>query len=331
VRAWQVQSLGEPRDALRLVELEPPEPGAGEVRLRVTATALGLPDAFMCRGVYAFSPALPFVPGQEVCGVVDAVGAGVDLPLGTRVMGVTSFTDGRGGFAELTIAPAAGLYRVPDAMSDTDAAGFRIGMSTAWIGLVRRAQLQAGEHLLVLGAAGGSGAAAVQLGRALGARVIAVVSGAEKGAYCAELGADIVIDRTVGPVADAVNAVTDGRGADVIYDPVGGDAAQGTWRCLATEGRFCAVGFASGSWVQVDTHQAVVRNHSLVGVYAGGYTRAQNEQDHEALLAFVERGAMTGGVTRTFAFEDLPLGLEAVAAGVAIGKTALLGSGRAVR
>ncbi len=320
MRAWQVHRHGQPLEALRLVELDEPEPGPGEVRLKVRAAAIGMPDAFMCQATYALTPPLPFVPGQEVCGVIDAVGAGVDLAIGTRMMAVTSFTDGRGGFAESTITRAATAYRVPDDMSDTDAAAFRIGFSTAWIGLVRRGALMAGEWLLVLGAAGGSGATAVQLGRALGARVIAVASGAEKLEFCRKMGAEVLIDRTSESVPKAVLEVTGGHGADVIYDPVGGEPAEASLRCIAAGGRLLAVGFASGRWVQVDTAHAVRRNYSLVGVYAGGYTREQSEADHEALLALVAEGRLAT-FAHEVAFDDLPAAVAAVGDGSVIGKT----------
>jgi len=305
---------------LRLVEIDEPTPGLGEVRLRVSAAAIGMPDAFMCQSTYALTPPLPFVPGQEVCGVVDAVGPDVDLALGTRIMAVTSFTDGRGGFAESTIVRAVSAFRVPDDMSDVDAAGFRIGFSTAWIGLVRRGALREGEWLLVLGAAGGSGATAVQLGRALGARVIAVASGADKVAFCQRMGADVVIDRSIESVPERVLAATDGHGADVIYDPVGGEPAEASLRCIASFGRLLAVGFASGRWVQVNTVHAVRHNYSLVGVYAGGFTREESEADHEALLALAAQGKLVN-FSHTAPFSELPAAVESVANGTVIGKT----------
>ncbi len=251
--------------------------------------------------------------------MVDAVGDDVGIALGTRVMAVTSFTDGRGGFAESTIAPASTCFRVPDAMSDVDAASFRIGFSTAWIGLVRRGALQAGESLLVLGAAGGSGAAAMQLGRALGARVIAVAAGVDKLRFCEELGADVLIDRNARSIREAVMEATDGRGADVVYDPVGGELAASAARALASGGRLLAVGFASGAWVTVTTPDLVRRNASIVGVYAGGLTAEENERDHEALLALVSAGSI-GGFARAVPFDQLPAAVEAVGAGAAIGK-----------
>ncbi len=319
MHAWQVQRHGPPRDALRLVVVDEPTPGPGELRLRVRSAAIGRPDALMCRGSYAFSPTLPFVPGQEVCGTVDAVGAGVDLPVGTRLMAVTSFFDGHGGFAEAAIARSDTAFRVPDAMRDEDAAAFRIGYSTAWIGLVRRGALQPGEWLLVLGAAGGSGLAAMQLAAALGARVIAVVAGEVKRELCARSGADVVIDRTTSSVPDAVLEATGGQGADVVFDPVGGALAGATVKCLATGGRLLAVGFASGTWVDADIWEFVRRNASIVGVYAGGQTRAEAEADHESLLALAADGRLAGA-TRVVPFGALPDALDAVDRAESVGK-----------
>jgi NADPH2:quinone reductase len=324
MRAWQVHQHGDPTTALRLVDCPEPTPGPGEVRVRVHAAALGMPDAFMCQATYALTPPLPFVPGQEVCGTIDALGPDVahDGPLrvGMRVMGVTLFTDGRGGFAESTILRVGGTFPVPEAMTDTDAAGFRIGYSTAWIGLVRRGRLQPGETLLVLGAAGGSGATALQVGAALGARVIAVAAGADKAAYLTALGADVVIDRTqVGSVRDAVSAATDGRGVDVIYDPVGGAPAEAVLRCLRSGGRILAVGFASGRWVEVSTVHAVRHNYSLVGVYAGGYTAEETNADQDALIALAAAGKLAS-VVHAVPFDELPTALVDVAQGRVVGK-----------
>jgi NADPH:quinone reductase len=319
VDAWQVQRHGPPGEVLRRVVVDEPVPGPGELRLRVRAAAIGLPDALMCRGRYAFSPPLPFVPGQEVCGTVDALGPGVEFSLGTRLMAVTSFFDGHGGFAEAALARSNTAFRVPDAMGDEDAAVFRIGYSTAWIGLVRRGALQSGEWLLVLGAAGGSGLAAVQLGAALGARVIAVVAGEAKRELCASSGADVVVDRTAGPVPDAVMEATGGSGVDVVYDPVGGAFAGSMARCLAPGGRLLAVGFASGGWVEADISELVRRNASIVGVYAGGQTRAEAEADHEQLLTLAADGRL-GGATQVVTFDALPEALSAVDRAAAVGK-----------
>ena len=319
MHAWQVQRHGRPSDALRRVVVDEPVPGPGELRLRVLSAGIGLPDALMCRGSYAFSPTLPFVPGQEVCGTVDAVGPGVELSLGTKLMAVTNFFDGHGGFAEATIARSGSAFRVPDTMRDEDAAAFRIGYSTAFIGLVRRGALQPGEWLLVLGGAGGSGLAAVQLGAALGARVIAVAAGAAKRELCASSGADIVVDRTVSSVPDAVMEATGGHGVDVVYDPVGGAFAGAMARCLASGGRLLALGFASGRWVDADISEFVRRNASVVGVYAGGQTRTEAEADHEQLLALAADGSL-GRSPRVVPFDVLPDVLDAVDRAEAVGK-----------
>ena len=323
MRAWQVTAHGEPADVLRLVDVDEPEPLPGHVRVRVEAAAIGMPDVFMCRNTYAFQPPLPFVAGQEVCGLVDAVGEGADVPLGARVMGVTAFYAGQGGFAEASVLQAATAFRVPDEMSAVDAAGFRIGFSTAWVGLVRRGQLAAGETLAVLGAAGGSGITAVQLGAALGARVVAVASGEAKADLCRRLGAEVVVDRSSEDVTEAILDATDGKGADLVYDPVGGETAAQALAALATGGRFLAVGFGSGEWVRAETHELVLRNQSLVGVYAGGHTREEDEADHEALLDLFARGRLQPFAT-AHAFEDLPTAISAVADGSAVGKQVLV-------
>jgi len=314
-----VSAPGEPGEVLRREEVAVPEPGPGEIRLRVRTAGLGLPDALLCRGSYAFTPPRPFVPGQEVCGTVDAVGPGTDGEVGARVMAVTNFFDGRGGLAEYTIARFDSVFRVPESMDDLVAGGFRIGSSTAWVALVRRGRAVAGERLLVLGAAGGSGAAAVALGRVLGLTVIAVVSDDRRAALCRRLGADVVVDRTAGPVVDAVLAVTDGEGVDLVFDPVGGDAAAATVGCLARDARLLAVGFASGSWARPDPWALVRRNAALVGVYAGGYTRAENLADHEALLDVFGAGRLPS-VVEEVAFADAAAAVGALADGTAVGK-----------
>jgi NADPH2:quinone reductase len=324
MRAWQVREPGEPGAVLELVETDAPTPGPGQLRVAVRAAALGLPDAFMCRGSYPLTPALPFTPGQEVAGVV-VDGGGAELPVGTRVMGVTRFTEGSGGLAEETIIDTVNAFRVPEHMSDADAAAFRIGYPTAWIGLVRRGHLVEGHSVLVLGAAGGSGAAAIQVGHALGARVIAVAAGAEKGAHCAALGADVVIDRrAVEDVTVAVREATDGEGVDIVFDPVGAEAGEAASRCLARGGRFLLVGFAAGRWPTIDAARLVGRNASAVGVYVGAYDRLEHEADHAAMLRLVEAGRLHSNVTSTVGFDEIPTALEVLARGEVIGKTVAL-------
>ena len=323
MKAWQVRQHGEPQAVLRTVDTELPKPGPGQVRLRVKAAALGLPDVLMCRGVYPLTPTLPFTPGQEVAGVVTAVGEGVDHAVGERIMAVTAFDTGHGGFAEETLARAG--HPIPASMSDADAAGFYISYITGWIGLVTRGRTQPGETLAVLGAAGGCGAAAVQLGKVLGARVIAVVGGDEKAEYCRRLGADEIVNHTLESVPDALRALSDGRGVDLIYDPVGGECAAQALLGIASEGRFLGVGFASGEWAKLDMVRILIGNYSVMGVYVGAYTGGTATRDAvERLNELFRSGKITSGLVTTVGFDELPVALERLANRTAIGKTVVV-------
>ncbi|MEE8166854.1 MAG: NADPH:quinone oxidoreductase family protein, partial [Myxococcota bacterium] len=260
MRAWQTTKTGRPMEVLSLNEdARPPEPTPGTVHLEVIAAGIGLPDAFMCQGSYALTPSThPFTQGQEVVGRVLGWGEGVEgRKVGDRVMAVTSFFTGDGSFAEQCLALDDFCLPAPDGMSDAECAGFLIPFHTAYIALARRGKVEAGETLLVIGGAGGTGQAAMQIGKALGARVIATAGGPEKAEFCRSLGADHVVDYRSEDIAEGVNAATDGRGADVIYDPVGGEAFVSATQCIAHEGRILAIGFASGSWGKVDTSHLV--------------------------------------------------------------------------
>jgi NADPH2:quinone reductase len=323
MRAWQVRAHGEPMAALALVDADLPEPGPGQVRLQVRAAALGLPDVLMCRGVYPLTPALPFTPGQEVAGVVTAVGDGVDHRIGERIMAVTAFDTGRGGFADEALARAG--HPIPDAMSDADAAGFYIAYITGWIGLVTRGKVREGETLAVLGAAGGCGSAAIQLGKVLGARVVAVVGGEEKVEYCRALGADEVVDHTQQSVPDAFRELTGGRGVDLIYDPVGGQPATDALRGIASEGRLLGVGFASGEWPKIEMIDLVVGNYSVMGVYVGAYSGGTATRDAvERLNQLWADGTIGSGLTTTVGFDELPAALDRLADRTAKGKTVVV-------
>lgn len=319
-RAWVVREHGEPLDALRLESIDDVPLGPAQIRIRTRAAALGLPDVFMCRGVYPLTPQRPFVPGQEVAGVVIEAGPEASTPEGTRVMAITDFVHGRGGFAEFAVADDHNVFAIPDSMGDAEAAGFLIAFLTAWIGLVRGGRLAPRDHVLVLGAAGGTGAAAVRLAHALGSPVIAVANGADRVAHCRSLGADHVIDRsTTTDVAEAVRSITNGRGADVVYDPVGGEPGEAALRCVASEGRFLAVGFAAGAWPKVEPHRIVRGNFAFVGVYPGGYDRAARVEMVDALLGLVAEGRLDLSVDAS-PFNELPSALTRVAAGTARGR-----------
>ncbi|MCA9510386.1 MAG: NADPH:quinone oxidoreductase family protein [Myxococcales bacterium] len=325
MRAWQTVRAGTPREALALRGDAPvPAPREGTVLVDVAAAGIGLPDALMCEARYALTPPLPFTQGQEVAGRIAALGPGAEgLRVGERVMAVTSFFTGHGSFAERCLGLADFCLPVPDDMSDAEAACFLIPLHTAYIGLVQRARLAKGETLLVLGASGGTGSAAVQVGRALGARVIAAAGGPEKARYCAEQGAHDVVDHRAEDVAKVVQALTGGRGADVVYDPVGGDAFRAATRCIAHEGRLLAVGFASGSWGTVDTAHLVNRNYSVLGVMPSGYDVAFKRAAQERLVGWWREGRVGVAVDELVAFEALPDALERLVANRVRGKLAL--------
>ncbi|MGA8371421.1 MAG: NADPH:quinone oxidoreductase family protein [Acidimicrobiales bacterium] len=324
MRAWQVQAKGEPIEVLRPVVLDRPEPGPGQVRIRVTAAGIGLPDVLMCRHTYPLTPPLPFIPGQEVSGVVTAIGEGIGPLVGDRVMAVTAFQEGYGSYAEECLAPVSSVFAVPSGLADVEAAGFWIPHLTAWIGLVDRGHLVGGEWLAVLGAGGGSGIAAVQLGRLLGARVIAVVGDEERASFCRSLGAEATVDHRQGPLAPALRELTGGHGVDLIYDPVGGPLAEDAAGALARDGRWLAVGFASGTWPTAETHQLVWANAALLGVLAAGFSRAELDDIHARLSGLVDEGGLHNAVTERVPFDDLPGALQRMADRRVVGKMVMV-------
>ncbi|GHH73434.1 oxidoreductase [Kitasatospora indigofera] len=328
MRAWQVDELGEPREVMRLRELAgPPGPGPGQVRVRVRAAAVNFPDALMVRGHYQVRPPLPFTPGVELCGVVDALGEGVTgLAPGDRVIGNPVLPGG--AFAEYALLEAGAVFAAPDALDDAEAAALHIGYQTAWFALHRRAALRPGETLLVHAAAGGVGSAAVQLGKAAGARVIGVAGGAAKAAAARELGADLVVDRTAEDFVAVVKEATGGRGADVVFDPVGGDAYTGSTKCVAFEGRIVVVGFAAGQIPAPALNHALVKNYSILGLHWGLY----NTRDpravraaHEELTKLAEQGVVRPLVSARLPLAEAAAGVQLVADGRSTGRVVVLG------
>ena len=325
MKAWRVLRAGEPVDVLELSDVAVPEPGPDQMLVQVTAAGIGLPDVLMCRHTYPLTPPTPFTPGQEVAGIVEAVGPGVDVAIGTKVMSVTGFMDGHGSFAEKCIVIAGSTFPVPAGLADVDAAGFWIPHMTAWIGLVDRGRIAAGDWLAVLGAAGGSGIAAVQLGKALGANVVAVVSDEQKAEFCRRMGADATIVDARGPsggqadLAERLRQVS-GGGIDLIYDPVGGVQAEQAATALRRHGRLLAVGFAAGSWPRFETHNLVIANTSLIGVFAGGYARHELEAIHAELSALVTQGRLGKSVTARIPFAELPSAVQRLADRAVVGK-----------
>jgi len=274
MRGWQVHENGDPDDVLTWHEDIPePVPGPGQVAVRVHAAACNFPDILACQGKYQEKPPLPFVPGMEVAGEVVAVGEGARFAVGDRVVGLPVL--GHGGYAEVTLLPDDATFRWPEGMTPAQAAGLLITYQTGWCALTHRGQLKEGETLLVHAAAGGVGTAAVQLGKALGAHVIGTAGGAEKCAVAKSVGCDEVVDYRDADLVAAVKDLTGGRGADVIYDPVGGDVFDASRRIAAFEGRILVIGFAGGRIADAPTNHVLIKNYSVVGVH-WGYYRTMN-------------------------------------------------------
>ncbi len=282
MRALLVSDLADDHRGCTLTDLAEPEPGPGEVRVRVRAAAVNFPDLLMTRGAYQLKPELPFTPGLELAGEVDALGDGVTAwRVGDAVLGGNRF----GAMAEYAIVPATALRAKPVRLSWEEAAAYGVAYLTAWVALTRCGRVEPGEWVLVHGAAGGVGLATVDLAKALGARVIAAASSAEKRAALADLYApDSVIGAEPG-FRDAVKALTGGRGADVIFDPVGGDIFDESTRCIAFGGRLLVIGFASGRIPEVSVNMPLIKGFSVVGVRAGEYGRRFPERGAENIAA----------------------------------------------
>jgi len=322
MKAWRVAELGEPRDVLDLVEVPDPEPGPGQLVVRVLASAANFPDVLMCRGLYQVRPDLPFTPGVELCGQVVALGAGVTgFAVGDRVLGGAVLP--YGGFGELALMDTATTFPAPPELDDAQASSLYIGYQTGWFGLHRRARLQAGETLLVHAAAGGVGSAAIQLGKAAGARVIGVVGGPEKAEVARALGADVVVDRREQDFVEVVKAETGGRGADVVYDPVGGDTYARSTKCIAFEGRILVVGFAGGEIQSAALNHALIKNYSIVGLHWGlynTYDQAAVAECHRDLSRLAASGAVRPLVSERLALAEVSGGVQRLADGRTVGR-----------
>jgi NADPH2:quinone reductase len=330
MRAWRVHELGDPRDVLKLDEIEEPEAGPGEVVVEVEAAALNFFDILLCQGKYQERPDPPFTPGAEVAGTVLEVGEGVEgLEPGARVLTTPPLP--AGGFAQKVAAPAAGsVFPVPKAMPFEKAAALHIAYQTAHVGLHRRATLRAGETVLVHAGAGGVGSAAIQVARAAGARVIATAGGPQKVGVCRDLGAEVAVDYKDENFVDAVKEATDGRGADVIFDPVGGEVFDGSRRCVAFEGRLVVVGFTSGTIADAPTNHALVKNYSVVGLHWGLYNKVMPKlvaETHDALIELYESGDIDPLIYDAVPFGELPDALELLGSRKTYGKLVTSPSG----
>jgi NADPH:quinone reductase len=326
VKAWVVRELGGP-ESLRLEDVDAGEPANGSVRVAVRAAAINFPDALMVAGLYQVKPELPFVPGVEVSGEVVSAPASSGFKSGERVMALLDSRGlTRGGYAEIADAAAATVVRMPDSMPFEDAAGFMLTYQTGWFGLHRRARLQPGETLLVHAGAGGVGSAAIQLGKAAGAIVIATAGSDEKVELCRRLGADHAFNNKTQDFAEEVKKLTGGRGADVIFDPVGGDIFDRSTKCVAFEGRIVVVGFTSGRFGQAATNHVLIKNYSVVGLHWGLYnTRAPEliPLATRALLDLYEAGKIKPHISARLPLSEAPRALGMVAGGKSTGKVIL--------
>ncbi|GAB3867541.1 NADPH:quinone oxidoreductase family protein [Nocardioides maradonensis] len=322
MQAWRVGELGEPAKVMELVDVAVPEPGATQLVVKVLASPANFPDALMCRGLYQVRPDLPFTPGVELCGEVVAVGTEVTrFAVGDRVLGGAVLP--YGGFGELALMDVATTFAAPPQLDDAQAASLYIGYQTGWFGLHRRAHLQAGETLLVHAAAGGVGSAAIQLGKAAGARVIGVVGGPDKAEVARQLGADVVVDRRTQDFVEVVKAETGGRGADVVYDPVGGETYQRSTKCIAFEGRILVVGFAGGEIQSAALNHALVKNYSIVGLHWGLYNTydpSAVQECHDALTELAAQGLIAPLVSERLPLSEVAGGVQRLADGVTVGR-----------
>jgi NADPH2:quinone reductase len=271
-------------DALEWKELPTPAPGRGEVLIEIKAASLNFPDLLIVQNKYQMKPTLPFVPGSEYAGIVRAVGEGVqDLQPGQNV----ACLSGTGGFGTHVIASAAQCLKLPDGLGHVDASAFIMTYGTSWHALMDRGQLKAGETVLVLGAAGGVGTAAIQIAKAAGARVIAAASTDEKCEICRTIGADLTINYSTHALPagfrDAIKAATNGKGPDLIYDPVGGDFAEPAFRSIAWRGRYLVVGFAAGGIPSLPLNLTLLKGASLVGVFWGDFARREPQANGQMM------------------------------------------------
>jgi NADPH2:quinone reductase len=292
-------------DALTWKELPTPTPRAGEVLVEIHAASLNFPDLLIVQNKYQMKPALPFVPGSEYAGVVQAVGDGVNhLKVGQPV----ACLSGTGGFATHTLAPAALCMPLPAGFPMVDAAAFIMIYATSHHALVDRAQLKAGETVLILGAAGGVGTSAIQIAKACGARVIAAASSDDKCALCTSIGADATINYTSSNLREAVKTLTAGKGPDVIYDPVGGDYSEQAFRSIGWRGRYLVVGFAAGPIPSLPLNLALLKGASIVGVFWGDFSKREPKANAAMMTELAQwygQGKIKPVIDRTMPMAEL--------------------------
>ncbi|MBI1789017.1 MAG: NADPH:quinone oxidoreductase family protein [Acidobacteria bacterium] len=322
MRAWQVHAWGEP-ESMKLADVPAPRPGPREVRIRHRAAGLNFFDLLQVRGAYQYKPPFPFTPGAELSGVVDAVGAEVaGFAEGDGVLAFPSL----GGFAEGSVVDSGKVFRIPEGMSFDQAAAMLVVYQTSYFALKERAALRAGEWLLVHAGASGTGMSAIQIGKAMGARVLATAGSFDKRDFCLSQGAEHALDYTGAAWVDQVKEITGGRGADVIYDPVGGDVCDLSTKCIAPEGRLLIIGFAGGRIPSIAANRILLKNISVVGAVWGGYL-----QRHPGYLAETQRalelmyraGQIRPVISRAYGLKDVPRALRDLAERKIAGKAVI--------
>ena len=322
MKAWRVNEWCEP-EQMKLEDVPLPEPGPGEVRIKNRAASLNFYDILLIQGKYQVKPPLPFTPGSEVAGTIDAVGSQVTgFSIGDRVQAMAI----GGGFAEYSLASSDKTFPVPDRMSYEEAAAMIVIYQTSYFALKNRTTIREGEWLLVHAGAGGVGLSAIQIGRAFGARVIATAGSAEKLDVCLSEGAEHAFSYADESWVEQVKNVTGGRGADIIYDPVGGDVFDLSTKCIAPEGRLLVIGFAGGRIPSIAANRILLKNISVIGVYWGGYLERHPQFMKEAqadLLSMYEAGAIKPVVSATYPLSDAATALRALAARKTHGKVVL--------
>ena len=312
-----------PWSDLVVEEIPSPKAKKGQVVIQIKACGVNFPDLLITQGLYQFKPPLPFSPGAEVSGIVKEVGEGVThLQEGDRVFTGLMF----GGFAEEVAADAKAVFKIPDEMDFVNAASLMMTYGTSYHALVDRAKLQAGETLLILGAAGGVGLAALDIAKALGAKVIAAASTDEKLAFCKQFGADEIVNYSKDDLKESVKKLTKGQGANVIYDPVGGAFSEQAFRAIAWEGRFLVVGFAAGDIPKIPLNLPLLKGADIVGVFWGAFTMRspkQNLENLQAILKLFQEGKLRNHIHATYPLEKVAEALQEVAERKVQGKVVL--------
>lgn len=319
MRAWIVNEFGHYRDVMKPGDVDPPKPAGSDALTRVKAIGLNFPDILAIAGKYQVKADLPFIPGQEAMGEVVETGPECPFKPGDRVMTMNR----SGAFAEYMLAPAFSTFKVPDGMADADAAAFQMIYQTSYFGLAVRANLRPAEVLLVHGGAGGVGTSAIQLGKVMGATVIATAGSPEKLEVCKRCGADHVINYATEDFVEKVKQLTEGRGADVIYDPVGGDVFDQSTKCINWNGRILIIGFTSGRIPEIRVNRILLKNISVVGLHWGQYRVHEPEKVREAqqkLYEFYTQGKIKPVIYKEFPLTELQAALDAIENRASYGK-----------